>query len=44
MIGYSQDYDVCQGKTYVAGGAKNAFCNEFVNKSVESICDRHKHE
>ena len=50
IIGYSQDYDVCKGKTQSTSLANNQFntqpmnCRIFVNRSVETLCDQHKFE
>ena len=51
MIGYSEDYDLCKGKSssnsvmVTPGGmAENFACRTFLNKSIETLCDKHKYE
>ena len=46
IIGYSQDYDICKGRNAQATfmNQTSLACKEFLNKSVENICDRHKME
>ena len=51
MIGYSEHYSICQGKSSQNSVSQvNQFvnktfaCREFVNKSVETLCDQHKIE
>jgi hypothetical protein len=44
VIGYSEDYDICTGKQSMKVGDKEFRCKAFLNKSVETICDRHKFE
>lgn len=47
MIGYSQDYSLCKGKSAtssVVNGMMNQVfaCRSFLNKSVETLCERHR--
>jgi len=45
LIGYSEDFDVCSGKTNMPGASSDMMrCRAFLNKSVETICDKHKFE
>lgn len=52
IIGYSQDYDVCKGKSTAnsVNPNSNSFqsqtvnCRAYLNKSVETLCDQHKFE
>lgn len=47
MIGYSEEYDICKGRTqntFKPGSMETFQCKAFLNKSVENICDRHKLE
>ncbi len=45
QIGYSFDYDVCRGEdSNPRTPSVKSPCITFVNKSIESLCDRHKLE
>ena len=45
LIGYSFDYDVCRGEdSNPRTPSVKTGCINFVNKSVEPLCDRHKLE
>jgi len=51
MIGYSEDYNLCKGKSssnsvvsMFSGMAENFACRTFLNKSIETLCDKHKYE
>lgn len=49
IIGYSEDYNICNGRTnqqqFLTGvGSESYACRTFLNKSVETICDKHKAE
>ena len=43
LIGYSEDYDVCQGKQKAKTPDGQPFnCRAFLNKSTETLCEAHK--
>ena len=44
-IGYSADFDICRGQdSNPRTPSVKVDCAEFVNKSVEKVCERHKFE
>ena len=44
LVGYSNDYDICTGMQMAIASGERFRCRAFLNKSVETICDRHKME
>lgn len=50
MVGYSQEFGVCQGKSTINSVSINNSlvskpqpCRHFLNQSVEKFCDQHKY-
>jgi len=44
QIGFAADFDVCRGHSVKPNTSENVPCYNFVNGSVERLCERHKFE
>jgi hypothetical protein len=41
-IGFSNDFDICGGQNVDRQTSAKETCHNFVNKSVEKLCERHR--
>ena len=47
LVGYSDDFNICDGRSSVpgmAGSGETIRCHNFVNKSSQTLCERHQME
>ena len=44
LVGYSRDFHICEGVSANPGGGPDTKCRNFVNRTNQWVCARHKYE